>query len=188
MKIFLFLFVATTISFSYDCEDCRRSLRQCKEWADNAARQGRVPKYCNESGCDDICKNEYKKQHGIKTDAEKYADQRFSAEMGHINSAASYYVSLSQNQKKVYDYVKGYLNEATPSVRAQCARQHPPMDEYDMLVGGHNNFAVGLCVIQQLNNINFIKLMNRLQVPESYWDVARTCISNYAADLAMYLY
>lgn len=190
-RLFLFLLFIYSMIFAYDCQDCKEDLAKCHDWADNAIKQGRVPKYCDPTRCDHICSEEDKKKRGIKTDAEKWADQRFDAEQNMRNNMYSYETSLNKEQQKVYNYVQSIINENLSKQQSICYQQNMDYMGYGM----NENFMVSLCVVERIRNLTrdvnraaFVTLMEQLKIPEQYWDVANMAINNVVGSLASSMY
>ena len=191
LKFFIpVLFVMSEV-FAWSCDDCQKSLAQCQEWADQAARDLRAPKYCDPNLCDNICSEEDKKRRGVPTNAEKYADERMGAEMGMINSISSFYTSLNKNERKAYNYVVSVLNNNLGNMRSQCYNE-----KRNLLGHGLNdNFMLTMCLIMKIDDLTytnnpeaFVSLMNQLGIPKQYWNAAEGGIRKVSGDLAMQLY
>jgi len=192
MKVFFFfLMLFVSITSAWDCQDCRDDLEKCKESSDNAFRQGRVGHPCDPSRCDYLCQEESKKNRGIATDAEKLANERFNSEQGLRSNLATFYSSLTKNEKIIYDNVVAFLNGKLDNVQSNCFDQSAQYMGY----GLNDNFTINFCVIRTIrsflyeeNQQAFVNLMSDLEIPQQYWKAANGGIHEVIGSLTMRLY
>lgn len=192
MKTLIFIFsIYSLILAKYDCNDCKQSYDECVERANNAANNGRVPHYCNPNICDEICEEEYKEQNGIKTNAEKYADERFNAESNLYDSHQQFVNSLNDHQSLIYSQIKSIFQNYYNLMRNECTQQNLIYEQYGMNV----DFRIKLCLLQKCRALTyneskstFIYMMNQLKIDESDWNIANITLNYLIGQLGSTMY
>lgn len=103
----------------------------------------------------------------------------------------NYRSSLNSQQTQVYDQMRKILLDLMDYQKTDCIK-HSVKYRQD---NPRFNNEVQLCIVDKLMNTTlngnkeaFINLMNRLEVPVEYWDVANTAIINVARDLSALTY